>query len=187
MGAPAGNSYEEHDELNILDQLELAEESNAIRLKHVLLDRSETAEGSVNQLTEYIHSRLEEGHGEALFDLGIEDSGELMGFSKEDWDFAVERVLYCANKDSADCRILITRNVGGDLEVGPSNAKDTLCSGKVMIRRRPASVDDVIETRIVVVGNGMEFADCAWHSLLIFFSRRWEEYHVRCACKGWSR
>ena len=156
--APTPTTYEEHDELaGILDQLELADESKAIRLKLVLVDKSDTAETSVRQLGEYIHSRLEEGYGEALVDLGIEDSGESMGWSKEDWDFALERVVACVNKDSADCRVLMTRNVGGDMEVGPLSAKDKTCSGKVMIRRRPLSVDDVIETRIAVVGNGMTF------------------------------
>lgn len=98
--------------------------------------------------------RLDEGHGEAIIDIGLEDNGDPMGFSKEDWDFAYSRTLQCATTLHAECRLLMTKNVGGDVDVDTSNQKDKSCSGKVMIRRHPESVDDVIETRISVVGNG---------------------------------
>lgn len=39
---------------------------------------------------------MDEGHGEALFDVGLEDSGESMGFSKDEWNFAYERLLATA-------------------------------------------------------------------------------------------
>ena len=144
---------EEHEELAILDQLDLANESKAIHLKQILLDNSDTAEDSRKQLTEYIHGRLDEGKGEAILDIGLEDSGESMKFSPANWEFALKRMEETANEDNADCKLLMTRNVPGEGEVGPLNAKDTFCSGKIMVRRRPASVNDVIETRISVVGN----------------------------------
>jgi GTPase len=143
---------EEHDELDILDQLGLAEESTSIRLKQVLLSKDDVNE-SIKQLTKYIHGRLDEGHGECLFDLGLEDNGDAMGFNKEDWEFALQRLEDAAKEEGAECSVLMTRNVGGAGDVGP-NGKDTSSSGKLMIRRKPASVDDVIETRIAVVGNG---------------------------------
>ena len=77
-----------------------------------------------------------------------------MGFSKEDWDVAFERIRQAATILKADYRILMTRNVGGDEEVGPINEKDKAVTGKIMIRQRPETVEDVIETRIAVVGNG---------------------------------
>jgi GTPase len=95
-----------------------------------------------------------EGHGEALFDLGQEDNGESMAFSKEQWDVALERTQRAAAMLRADCSILMTRNVGADQDVGPLNEKDKGASGKIMIRQQPESVEDVIETRIAVVGNG---------------------------------
>ena len=143
---------EEHAELDILDTLNLAETSAQIRLKEVLLDAD--GEESLKQLSEVLQSRILEGHGETLFDLGQEDNGESMGFSKEQWDIALDRIRKAAAMLKTDCRLLMTRNVGGDLEVGPLNDKDKGASGKVMIRRRPETVDDVIETRIAVVGNG---------------------------------
>ena len=81
-----------------------------------------------------------------------------MGFTRNNWEFALKRLEDVADKLKADSRVLMTRNVGtGEEEVGPRDAKDTTCSGKVMVRQRPQSVDDVIETRIAVVGNGTYF------------------------------
>lgn len=152
---------EEHDELDIIDSLGLAEESTAIRLKHVLLDNSDT-ENSVKQLSTYVQNRLDEGHSEILFDLGLEDNGDTMGFTRDNWEFALKRLEDVADKLNADSRVLMTRNVGtGEEEVGPRDAKDTACSGKVMVRLRPQSVDDVIETRIAVVGNGTYSLGCS--------------------------
>ncbi len=101
---------------------------------------------------------MDEGHGEALFDVGLEDSGESMGFSKDEWDFAYERLIATAKSLNAECRVLMTHNVGGEYEVGTEGARDKSCSGKLMVRRTPDGVDDVIETRIAVVGNGT----CNW-------------------------
>lgn len=95
-----------------------------------------------------------EGHGEALFDVGLEDNGDSMCFSKEDWDLALERIGTVCEQIKADYKMLMTRNVPGVVEVGPRDAKDTGASGKMILRQRPETVDDVIETRIAVVGNG---------------------------------
>lgn len=102
-----------------------------------------------------MRGRIEEGHGEALLDLGLDDNGDSLGFSKENWDTALQRMTKVCDDLKADFKILLTRNVGGDVEVGPKDGKDTSVSGKLIIRRRPQSVDEVIETRIAVVGNGM--------------------------------
>ncbi|KAF4312942.1 HR1 repeat rho-binding protein [Botryosphaeria dothidea] len=144
---------EEHDELDIIDQLGLDESSTAVRLKHILLDNGDTAEESVGLLSNHLNARLLEGHGEVLFDVGLEDNGDSMGFTKEDWEFALARLEQAASGVNADCRLLMARNFGGDVDVGPANQKDTSLSGKLIVRKRPESVDDVIETRIAVVGN----------------------------------
>lgn len=145
---------EHHDELDFIDELNLSDESTAIRLKHVLLDQSDDAEQSISLLTNHLNGRLVEGNGECLFDLGLEDTGEPMEFTKEDWDFALERLQKAADAIGADSRVLLTRNVeASEVDVGPLNAKDKSVSGKIMLRKRPESIDDVIETRIAVVGN----------------------------------
>lgn len=145
---------EEHDELDIIDQLGLEDEaSTAVRLKHMLLDSEDSADESTALLANHVNARLLEGHGEALFDLGLENNGDSMGFSKDNWDYALARLEKAAADVNADCSLLMTRNVGGDVDVGPANPKDTSLSGKLIIRHKPESVDDVIETRIAVVGN----------------------------------
>jgi hypothetical protein len=111
-----------------------------------------------------------------MFDLGLEDNGDSMGFSRKEWDFAFERLISLAGDVGADCKVLMTRNVeGSEVEVGPrEGGKDTSCSGKLMVRRRPKNVDDVIETRIAVVGNGMWFTMEGAGHILTDHSRCWE-------------
>ena len=151
----ASNITDDHAELDFIDSLGLAEESSQVRLKHLLLDQSADADESQSLLTGYLNGRLVEGHGETLFDLGLEDKGDVMGFSKEDWEFALARLQHTAQGINADCRILATWGVGGAEEIQVERkGKDKGVYGKLMIRRRPDSVDDVIETRIAVVGNG---------------------------------
>ena len=159
MDADASNGIqtkivEEHDELDILDTLDLADESTQIKLKLVLLDNSDSIEDSIVSFSNYLKGRLNESHNEVLFDLGLDDNGDSLAFTKDDWDFALERLKVASNAANADIKILMTRNVGGEHEVGPINNKDRSLSGKILIRRRPESVDDVTETRIAVVGNG---------------------------------
>ncbi|CAI6332434.1 unnamed protein product [Periconia digitata] len=150
---PAIEDQDEADELSILDQLGLTDDASArVRLKTLLLDPTEE---HTDALAEHVKARLDEGHGEALFDVGLEDSGDSMAFSKEDWGTALKRLDAACEIAKADYKLLMTRNVGAvdELEVGPRDKQDTGASGKLILRRRPESVDDVIETRIAVVGN----------------------------------
>jgi GTPase len=172
--APA--DLEEHEELAILDQLNLSDEtSSRIPLKTLLLGPGEE---NTAALAEYVKSRIAEGHGETLFDLGLDDNGDSMNFTKEEWDTALQRMASACDELKADYKILMTRNVGGEVEVGPANAKEKGACGMLLLRRRPQSVDDVIETRIAVVGNGRSNCGLIGY-LLTCDSRRWEKYDVR--------
>lgn len=175
---------EDHDELDFIDSLALAEESSQVRLKHLLLNNTSDVDESLSLLTSYLNGRLVEGHGETLFDLGVEDNGDSMGFTKDDWDFALARLQEAAAAVNADCRILLTRNVGGEEEADQTNPKDPHASGKLMIRRKPDSVDDVIETRIAVVGNGTKSVDIEMAVAHTSHSRRRKEHYARSPCQG---
>lgn len=170
---------EDHAELDILDTLNLSETSAHLRLKELLLDTGTEADGTLLQLSNLLYSRILEGHGETLFDLGQEDNGESMGFTKEEWDVSLDRIRRAANMLKADCRLLMTRNVGGEEEAEAHNEKEKGATGKIMIRQRPDTVEDVIETRIAVVGNGMRKDHDAQGLLLTCFSRRREKHHAR--------
>ena len=160
--APSDSGYstqstvtEDHAELDIIDSLGLSDTSTQVRLKDLLLDTSEDAEVTLQQLSNVLQGRILEGHGETLFDLGQENNGESMAFSKEQWDIALDRIRQAASILNADCRILLTHNVGGPEEAASKNEREKGVCGKIMIRQKPMTVEDVIETRIAVVGNGM--------------------------------
>lgn len=152
-GGRSSTITEEHAELDILDSLGLSDNPNQIRLKDWLLDNSEDTSATLQQLTSLIQTRIDEGHGETLFHLGQEDNGETMGFTKAQWVIALNRLTEAAASLRADVKLLLTYNVGGDVEASNINAKDKAAHGKVLIRQAPSTPEEVIETRIAVVGN----------------------------------
>jgi GTPase len=143
---------EEHAELDhILNGLDLADTSPAVRLKELLLTHDED---TLAKLVNLLETRIEEGHGETVFEIGFENNGDSMGLSKDEWDIALKRLKEAARKVRADCQVLLTKHVGGEEEAeSAANEKEKDCSGKVLVRQHPATVEDVIETRIAVVGN----------------------------------
>lgn len=123
-------------------------------LKELLLD---STEDTLKQLEEIISDRLEEGFGECVFEIGYENHGESMNLTIDQWNQAYKTLQEAARGVRSDCDLLLTKNVGGDLEAASTTdkpTKDKSCSGKVLIRQNPATIEDVIETRIAVVGNG---------------------------------
>jgi GTPase len=105
------------------------------------------------KLIEILHAQIEEGHGETVFEVGFENNGDPMALTREQWDAAMSRLNQAAANERADCQVLLTKNVGGDVEAESVNEKEKECSGKVLIRQNPKTVEHVIETRIAVVGN----------------------------------
>ncbi|KAL2075164.1 hypothetical protein VTL71DRAFT_106 [Oculimacula yallundae] len=153
---PAGASSattlpEEHSELDILDTLDLADASPAVRLKELLLTHNED---TFARLVTLLENRIEEGHGETIFEIGFENNGDSMMLSKEEWDLAMGRLREAAGKVRCDCQVLLTKHVGGEEEAeSAKNEKEKECSGKILVRQHPATVEEVVETRIAVVGN----------------------------------
>lgn len=142
--ATAAAPLEEHDELNILNDLDLEDKSSAVKLRELLL--SNDAE-NLGRLAALLQTRIDEGHGETIFELGVENNGEPMGLTKSDWDVALKRLVAGAKEVRSDCQILYTKGIDAD-DVGNEG-----CHGKMLVRQHPASVEEVIETRIAVVGN----------------------------------
>lgn len=147
----APDAVEHHAELDdILDSLNLSESGPRIRLRDLLLSAPDDGD-SLQKLADIVGERLDEGHGESVFDIGFENHGESMKLTKDEWEVAYKRLAQAAAKIEADCQLLLTKNLGGDLDGTPTRDGDV--SGKVMIRRRPSAAEEVIETRIAVVGN----------------------------------
>ncbi|KAI1777997.1 P-loop containing nucleoside triphosphate hydrolase protein [Hypoxylon cercidicola] len=147
---------EHHEELDILDSLNLGDSEPIVPLRELLLAPADDAIAQ-QKLLDHIEQRLLEGHHEAVFDLGFENNGESMRLTLDQWKAALDRLKQTAKAAHADCDVLLTKNVGGPVEAESTAAgnqsKDTECTGKILIRRAPASIEDVIETRIAVVGN----------------------------------
>ncbi|KAK3944331.1 putative GTP-binding protein [Diplogelasinospora grovesii] len=147
----AQNDDEHHEELDdLLDSLNLADSTPRVRLRDLLLSAKDDTD-SLRKLADIMKERIEEGHGETVFDIGFEHNGDSMKLSIDEWETAYRRLEEAAKEARADCQLLLTKNVGGALDGTPTKDKD--CSGKVMIRRAPSAVEEVIETRIAVVGN----------------------------------
>lgn len=148
---PSEHHHAELDEL--FDSLDLEESSAPVtRLRDLLLG---TDDDTLHKLQDLLTARMDEGHGETVFELGFENNNDSLGLTLDEWNAAYKRLQDAAKLLHADCQVLVTRNVGGDVEA-PSAAKgkDKDCTGKIMIRRKPETVEEVIETRIAVVGNG---------------------------------
>ncbi|KAK5119023.1 hypothetical protein LTR62_000234 [Meristemomyces frigidus] len=142
----------EHAELdNLLDSLDLADDKPKVRLKDLLLSDSND---NSRELRDIISVRLDEGHGECLFDVGLEENGDSQGLTDQEWTVALARLDTVLKDLKADTRMLISKNVvDSKVDVGNELKKERGCIAKFLIRRRPENVDDVIETRIAVVGN----------------------------------
>jgi GTPase len=117
------------------------------------LGTSANIDGSIQRLSEVAQTRIDEGYGETLFDLGLEDNGESMGFDPSQWKTALERLQEAAQAIPAECRVLLTYNVGGPEEAQTRNPRIQDAWGKVLIRQVPETAEEVIETRVAVVGN----------------------------------
>jgi hypothetical protein len=144
-----------HEELDILDSLNLEDSEPQVPLCDLFLAEDDS---SLDKLVAVVDERLSEGHGEAVFDVGFENSGDSIHLTKPEWDKSLTRLKEAAKKLRADCDVLLTKNIGGEVEaesVASGKDKDKDCSGKVLIRQAPSTTENVIETRIAVVGNGM--------------------------------
>jgi GTPase len=156
----------DHTELEILDSLNLAEAEPYVPLRTMLLSPDKLY---VDRLVSVVESRLKEGQGEAIIDIGVEENGDAMPLDKDEFGAALLRLEEAASRLHSQCQLLLSRHVGGDQEaestrggdrgVGNDGSGKILggdrvdCSGKILVRQRPATAEDVIETRIAVVGN----------------------------------
>lgn len=151
--ASVPRATEEHAELEILDQLTLSDAPRTVKLKELLLGTGENADEGLQTLAGILQARIDEGHGETLFDLGLEDGGDSMGFDLAQWNTALQRMREAAGTLPAHDRILVTYNVGGTEESQAKNERIKGSWGKVLLRQPVDSVEELAELRIAVVGN----------------------------------
>ncbi|NHJ49193.1 MAG: elongation factor 1-alpha [Asgard group archaeon] len=83
--------------------------------------------------------RLQEGQGEAIYEIGIEDNGYPKGLSEEELEMSIETLRKMAKKLNADISVLRTR----DGESGKV--------AEVLVRR--LAEEEFLEIRVAVAGN----------------------------------
>ncbi len=149
------DSTEHHEELDeLFDALDLADAAPGIHMKSLLLGADDE---SIIQLQNLILERIDEGLGEAILELGYENNGDSMNLTLDLWKTVYAKVELAAKNIDTVCQLLLTNNVGGEAEAASTSvapSKDQSCTGKVLLRRAPKKIEDAIETRIAVVGNG---------------------------------
>lgn len=151
--ASVSRDLEDHAELDILDQLGLSDNPRTAKLKELLLGTGEAIEDSLQMLAGTLQTRIDEGHGETIFDLGLEDGGESMGFDLAQWNTALQRLREAAETIPAHCRVLLTYNVGGSEESSVNTDRVSGAWGKVLVRHHADNIEEMAELRIAVVGN----------------------------------
>lgn len=144
---------EDHAELEILDQLVLSDTPRAVKLKEILLGTSDETEDSLQVLAGTLQARIDEGHGETIFDLGLEDGGDSMFFDVPQWETALQRLREAAETIPAHCRILATYNVEGPQESPVKSDRVKGAWGKILVRHHAGNLEDMAEIRVAVVGN----------------------------------
>lgn len=149
---PGGDAQDEHDELSIIETLGLSDDTQpSARIRDLLLGPQDE---NGPKLKDLIASRLAEGRGETMFDVGIDNTTEEpMGFTKEEHDYAMKSIKGVAAGLKASITILITHNLEIDGEEPPD---DKGVSSMLLIRKQPESLEDLLEIRVAVVGNGTQ-------------------------------
>ncbi|CAK6953149.1 GTP-binding protein 2 [Scomber scombrus] len=89
--------------------------------------------------------RLQEGRGEAVYQIGVEDNGMLVGLSEEDMRASLKTLHKLAEKVGADITILREREVDYDSDVPRKIAE-------VLIRKVPDD-QQFLDLRVAVLGN----------------------------------
>ncbi|XP_075997857.1 GTP-binding protein 2 [Genypterus blacodes] len=89
--------------------------------------------------------RLQEGRGEAVYQIGVEDNGMLVGLPEEDMRASLKTLHRLAEKVGADIAVLRQREVEYDSEVPHKIAE-------VLIRKVPDD-QQFLDLRVAVLGN----------------------------------
>ena len=131
-------STEHHAELDeLFDNLDLGDVTPRVPLRQLLLA---TDDDSLQKLQAVVTERIEEGFGETVFEIGFENNGESMQLTLDEWKIASARLAEAAKGVRADCQLLLTKYVGGEMEAAStatSQEKFKYCSGKILVRQNP--------------------------------------------------
>ncbi|KAK4519019.1 Cut9-interacting protein scn1 [Mucor velutinosus] len=136
---------------NMLDSLINSTQENSgstKALKEILLNPTQQ---DIDHLTHLISTRIDQGRGETLFEIGLEEDGSSMNLTQDEYNKCIETIRTVTDKLQADFANIDELNTL-DPTAKPANstASDVY---HLMIRKRPQSVQDLLEIRVAVVGN----------------------------------
>uniref|UniRef100_A0A7N8XBF6 GTP binding protein 2b n=1 Tax=Mastacembelus armatus TaxID=205130 RepID=A0A7N8XBF6_9TELE len=90
--------------------------------------------------------RLQEGRGEAVYQIGVEDNGLLVGLTESDMKASLKTLKRMAEKVGADITLLREREVDYDLD------RNTRKIAEVLVRKVPDD-QQFLDLRVAVLGN----------------------------------
>ncbi|CAO0798627.1 unnamed protein product [Mucor circinelloides] len=117
-------------------------------LKEILLNPTQQ---DIAYLTDSISTRIDQGRGETLFEIGLEEDGTSMNLTQDEYNTCIETIRTVTDKLGADFANIDELNTL-DPTAKPANSS-TSDVYHLMIRKRPQSVQDLLEIRVAVVGN----------------------------------
>ncbi|KAI9188416.1 hypothetical protein H9P43_002807 [Blastocladiella emersonii ATCC 22665] len=95
--------------------------------------------------------RLSEGSGEALYEIGIADNGQLVGLSQADLAESLRTLQTMAEKASADCSIVRKRAVPGTASPAAGGGEPERTVVEVLVRKR-FEEEHFLEIQIALMG-----------------------------------
>ncbi|KAK3828424.1 MAG: GTP binding protein [Benniella sp.] len=141
---------------------------NDLSLKEQFLNPTES---NVESLQNLFATRIREGSGEALFEIGVEEDGAPMNLTDAEYQTALATVRTAASAVGAEVAVILEKDSTGstgssipaddkgeNTTIPESTATSTVDGGTfkssyVMIRKTPKSAEDLLEVRVAVVGN----------------------------------
>src|SRR5690349_12487371 len=94
----------------------------------------------LEQLTSQMRYRVEEGHGEAIYHLGVDDGGTLIGMTDDEYKHSHENLLKIAEKNNYAVSLLSEKSVDNNRKVY-----------ELLIRE--INNIDCIEIKVAIAGN----------------------------------
>lgn len=98
----------------------------------------------LEHLTTQMKWRLREGRGQAIYELGVQDKGRMVGLTEEEASASLQTIYLMSEKIGASINILAERQINRDRK-----------SFKILVRKEPDEciIDSCEELRVAVLGS----------------------------------
>ncbi|KAJ3213996.1 GTP binding protein [Dinochytrium kinnereticum] len=104
----------------------------------------------VEHLITQLKWRLAEGHGEAMYEIGVADNGQLVGLNARDLDASLATLRVMGSRLSADVSIIRKREVAGC--VGKDGSAEMRVVAEVLVRKCLTDDQHFLEVRVAILG-----------------------------------